>query len=706
MAGLVFVLTELLCLRVTGVSWWSVVVVPMSAALLLVSVQLVRANRRVGRLLHQRDDLGRQLEHRVDELFTIRELGQLLSGSFQAERLVEQLVQYVGRFISARGVMLVLVEEGDWIRVAAAEGSLVPQIGRRLPRSEPSLVSTALAHGRLEVEAQPAAPGVRVLDAVMARSAAVVPLRAHDETIGALAVVDRRTGSFTTEDRWLLSTVASSASMVLANSRLFFRVEHGRLQWEAAFDALREGMAVLNADGIIQRTNRALGTMTGSAPGALHGEAFAPLLFADPGPAQDYMRQVQVSGAATAPGPLAGRHGGLLRLTLAPLGGAGGSGAMVALVEDVTAQRALEAQLIQSEKLAAIGQLVSGVAHELNNPLTSISGLAELLLEQEPLPDSPRQHLRIIHDQAERAGRIVRNLLTFARSETEQKTLVDLNEVVGRTSSLVAYDARLREIALQHDLSGEALPVQGDPHELQQVLLNLLTNAIQALAGLPADRVRRIVVSTAGGTDGAVLAVTDSGDGVAEEARPKLFTPFFTTKPAGQGTGLGLSLSYGIAQAHGGSLTYSQAPGGGACFTLTLPLVDTSGAPAPTPAAGPHHILVATVDPVLQRLVRALFSPVGHVVHTALDAGQLHALLEQEDFDMVVVDGDLPAGDEPSMVALLLQARPAWVGRTVVIGSAVGGAGPARWLPKPLDVRLLRQLAAQILDGSAPARPL
>lgn len=700
MAGLVLVLAELLALRATGVSFWSVVVVPMSAALLLVAVQLVRGNRRARRLIRQRDDLASQLEHRIDELFTIRELGYVLSGSFQAERIVEQVVHYVGRFITAKGVMLVLVEDGDWFRVAAAEGSLVPQIGRRLPLSETSLVTTALEHGRIEVEQQPAAPGIRVLDAVMAQSAAVVPLRVHDETIGALAVVDRRDGAFTTEDRWLLSTVATSASMVLTNSRLFARVEHGRLQWEAAFDSLREGIAVLNADGIIQRTNRALGTMTGAAPGALNGEAFAPLLFADPGPAQEYMRQVQASGAATAPGPLAGKHGGLLRLTLAPLGGAIGNGAMVALVEDVTTQRALEAQLIQSEKLAAIGQLVSGVAHELNNPLTSISGLAELLLEQEPLPDSPRQHLRIIHDQAERAGRIVRSLLTFARSETEQKTLVDLNEIVGRTSSLVAYDARLRDIVMQHDLSGQALPVQGDPHELQQVLLNLLTNAIQALAGLPAGRERSIVVTTSRGLDGVVLAVTDTGDGVAEEARPKLFTPFFTTKPAGQGTGLGLSLSYGIAQAHGGSLTYSQAPGGGACFRLTLPLVDSVVAPAPARAARPHHILVAASDPVVQRLVRALFSPDGHVVHAALTAGQLHTLLEEGDYDMVVVDGEPPAGDDPSMVMLLLQARPAWAQRTVVIGSASGTVGPTRSLPKPLDVRLLRQMAAQILEGS------
>jgi two-component system NtrC family sensor kinase len=367
---------------------------------------------------------------------------------------------------------------------------------------------------------------------------------------------------------------------------------------------------------------------------------------------------------------------------------------MVALVEDVTAQRAMEAQLIQSEKMAAIGQLVSGVAHELNNPLTSIAGLAELLLEREPLPDSPRQHIRIIHDQAERAGRIVRNLLTFARKETAQQTLVDINDVVGRTSSLVAYDLRLREIELENLLSDDPVLVHGDPHELQQVLLNLLTNAIHALAGLPAGRQRRITLRTYQREGDAVLEVMDSGDGVREDHRPRLFTPFFTTKPAGQGTGLGLSLSYGIAQSHGGSLSYRKAPAGGANFVLALPL-----------ASAPHggvsgdttrHILVAGEDPALQRMVRALFAPDGHVVHAA-EPDQLRELLAARDYDMVVADGETRAEQGASVAELLQRARPAWKGRMVVVGALPSETNPPRSLAKPLDIRRLRQMAEEIL---------
>ena len=155
------------------------------------------------------------------------------------------------------------------------------------------------------------------------------------------------------------------------------------------------------------------------------------------------------------------------------------------LVEDVTEQRIMEAQLIQNDKMASIGQLVSGVAHELNNPLTSIAGLTELLLERELHPDFPREHLRVIHDQAERAGRIVRNLLTFARKGVPEKAPVDLNDVAARTALLIVYELQLHGIELEQALSPEPVVVLGDRYELQQVLLNLITNAVQAVSGLP-----------------------------------------------------------------------------------------------------------------------------------------------------------------------------------------------------------------------------
>src|ERR1700747_251413 len=233
----------------------------------------------------------------------------------------------------------------------------------------------------------------------------------------------------------------------------------------------------------------------------------------------------------------------------------------------------MEAQLIQSEKLAAVGQLVSGVAHELNNPLTSIAGLSEFLLEQKELGAKDRGHLRVMHEQPDRAGRIVRNLLTFARKGPAEQAPVDLNDVIQRTLLLMSYDLTLKDIAVEEDL-GTLPPVLGDRHALQQVLLNLLNNAAQAVADNPPERPRLIRLVT-WFDDRVRMKVPDSGAGIADDVLPQLFTPFFTTKEPGQGTGLGLSITYSIVEAHGGRIAVDRPIEGGAAFLVDLPLAAT-----------------------------------------------------------------------------------------------------------------------------------
>src|SRR2546425_307607 len=258
-----------------------------------------------------------------------------------------------------------------------------------------------------------------------------------------------------------------------------------------------------------------------------------------------------------------------LRLNAARIAGAGPERSVVVLVEDVTDQQAMEAQLIQSEKLAAVGQLVSGVAHELNNPLTSIAGLSEFLLEQQDLGTKDRGHLRVIHEQADRAGRIVRNLLTFARKGPGEQAAVDLNDVIQRTLLLMSYDLDLKDITIEKNLA-PLPPVLGDRHALQQGVTNLLNNAAQAVAENPPERPRVILLST-WVDDRVRMRVTDSGSGIADTVLPHLFTPFFTTKEPGRGTGLGLSITYSIVDAHGGRAPGRRPAEGGAAVLVDLP---------------------------------------------------------------------------------------------------------------------------------------
>ncbi|HEY6337722.1 MAG TPA: PAS domain-containing protein [Candidatus Sulfotelmatobacter sp.] len=242
---------------------------------------------------------------------------------------------------------------------------------------------------------------------------------------------------------------------------------------------------------------------------------------------------------------------------------------IVAVLTDITDSAVLRGKLVHSEKMAAVGQLVSGVAHEVNNPLTAILGFADLLMENPELPDSVRKDLRIILQEAQRTKQIVQNLLSFARQMPPQRNPVQLNSVLRRTIQLRAYDFTSHGIDVIEHLD-EGLPeVIGDAHQLQQVFLNILNNAYDAAheVGRPA----RIEIMTAESGEMVEVSFCDNGAGISQPDR--IFDPFFTTKEVGKGTGLGLSICYGIVKEHGGEiLCHNNTDGQGATFIVRLPV--------------------------------------------------------------------------------------------------------------------------------------
>jgi PAS domain S-box-containing protein len=700
------------------VAWWAEDRVWWLAVLAVISIfvtfwiAVVRSRRRAREAEAKADQLAVQVDRRISELFSLQELSYVLSESIQLDRVVDQVAKYAARFLQADGAIVVLVEmEGRALRVVAASGTLEPLVGQVSEDTESALVRFAIGRDRIEVAHGTDAPTVRLIGDVLVRSAAVAPLRAQGITMGALAVADRRGGPFTTEDLWLLSTVATNASVVLANSRLYEMVRRGEEEWETAFNALIEGIAVIGPSGAILRANQALAALAELPESQLVGRNFSELL---PGASDAVAGLIEAAyqGERTAPLVVRLEHTHrVLRLTAGPLAAAE-PGSVVILVEDVTEQRMLEAQIIQNDKMASIGQLVSGVAHELNNPLTSIAGLAELLLERPPHPEFPREHLRVIHDQAERAGRIVRNLLTFARKGVAEKTAVDLNDVVTRTALLIVYELQLHGIELDSELSPDPVVVLGDRYELQQVLLNLVTNAVQAVSGLEPGKPRRITLFTSRSRGEAMLQVRDTGAGVPRHLAPYLFTPFFTTKAPGEGTGLGLSLSYGLVKAHGGVLTYEPPPEGGAEFRVTLPLFE---AELPVPVEEPlavessrvstRRILVVDEDPAVHRMVSALFAPEGHAVESVRSGEQALRLAQEGEYDLIIADVRMAAGAAEPFAYALLDACPEARARLVL--ACAGGdelpdhllaKQPLRRVTKPFNLRDLRTLAKEILQ--------
>jgi two-component system NtrC family sensor kinase len=697
--------------------WWLAVVAVVNIAGSF-WVAITRGRRRLRESEFKSDQLASQLDRRISELFSLQELSYVLSESIQLDRIVDQVAKYAGRFLQADGAIVVLADDdqGRVLRIAGASGTLEPLIGQVTEDPDTTLVRFAIQRERIEVSQGTAEPSVNLIGGLTVRSAAVAPLRSQGVTMGALAVADRQGGPFTTEDLWLLSTVATNASVVLANSRLYEIVRRSKEEWETTFNALAEGIAVVGPGDAVLRANRALAALAETTEAELIGRSFSEALG---GTSEVVAQLIEAAQRGERTAPVVARlegSGRVLRLTAAPLAERAGPGPVVMLVEDVTEQRIMEAQLIQNDKMASIGQLVSGVAHELNNPLTSIAGLTELLLERELHPDFPREHLRVIHDQAERAGRIVRNLLTFARKGVPEKAPVDLNDVAARTSLLIVYELQLHGIELEQALDPSPVVVLGDRYELQQVLLNLITNAVQAVSSLPAGRPRKIIVATAR-LEQAVLRVRDTGPGVASQNASSLFTPFFTTKAPGHGTGLGLSLSYGLVKSHGGELSYDPPLEGGAEFRVTLPLHDApaetaeEAEPEPARPRESRRVLVVDADPGVHRLVNALLSPEGMEVESVRTGEQGLRLAADRAYDLIIADARMTAGASELFVHALVAACPDAIDRLVLTYS--DEAEPPDPLPdhpvprarKPFNLRDLRALASQVLASTPPRSP-
>jgi len=339
---------------------------------------------------------------------------------------------------------------------------------------------------------------------------------------------------------------------------------------------------VLDMKGQYTFVSARIGELLGYGPEHLMGKSVDDAVNTSPELAALY-RTVSTGESALTSCEYGSRHrDGSWRTMLgmaSPLLDAEGKPAGVIIsVRDVTMEKKLEQQIIQSERLAAMGQMIGGFAHELNNPLTAILGYAELLQESE-IGESARKHIRDLHQQARRAAEIVQNLQYFARPPAPGRSPVNLNELVQRTVQMQAYPLRKNNITVDF-LPEPSIPaVVADPNQLMQVFLNLLLNAEQAIRESRDKGTIRIRLERK--PDSVLIVFQDDGPGIAPENLEHIFDPFFTTKRPGRGTGLGLSICKTLLREQGGNIEASSAPGGGAMFTITLPIAAAeSGASA------------------------------------------------------------------------------------------------------------------------------
>jgi two-component system NtrC family sensor kinase len=308
--------------------------------------------------------------------------------------------------------------------------------------------------------------------------------------------------------------------------------------------------------------------------------------------------------------------------------------------------RRTQEQLLQSEKMSAVGQLIAGVAHELNNPLTAILGYAQLL-ESEGLNERAQDYVGKMFKQAQRTHRVVQNLLSFARQRKPERSEVDIRKVLEETLALRDYDLKVNKIVVEKELGAEAALVVADPHQLEQVFLNIINNAVDAV--LETGRPGKLKIRVYCEKSDVCAQFADDGPGIKDPKR--IFDPFYTTKNVGKGTGLGLSICYGIVKEHGGDITAHNGSEGGAVIEVRLPMAVAPGAVVETvPVAPPKRqgaiqgrVLLVEEEEAVLEFEHDVLAGAGANVVTASRSEDVKARLLSEPFDAVIMSGKMPA---------------------------------------------------------------
>ena len=525
---------------------------------------------------------------------------------------------------------------------------------------------------------------------------------------GSLVVLGRRHGlvaivstgrRFTPHDVDVLDMMLSATANTLAN--LGRHNTSGEATWDVTVDAVPTALCTVAADGCVRNANRAFADLIGQPRSKVVGQQWTAVL------PQAWLPTLQPMVAADYHGgPRTVADGGRsLNVRVVTVDEAVDSD-RVLLIEDCTEQQRLQEQLVQSEKMSAMGHLIAGVAHDLNNPLASVVGFADYMMENASLDDQHREPLRVIQQEAERAASIVKNLLTFARRNEGPWRPTAVPNLLKATSELMRNDLASRNIELIVDIEPGLPKLDIEPTRIQQVIVNLVTNAAQAIEAT--GKAGRILIRTRQWTDGIAVDVSDNGPGIPQAERDRIFDPFYTTKPEGTGTGLGLSISQGIVRDHGGRISLVGSGTHGTMFRVELP---GTGADENVPTvqaveevtAG-LRILVVDDEPHILHYMHATLEGWGHSVKVAQDGGRALQRVADDEFDVIITDLRMPDVSGREFYDALRQNRPELVKRIVFsTGDTVRGdtlefleAQGRPCLQKPFSLVELRQVLGQL----------
>ena len=664
-----------------------------------------------------------------EDLVALQELNKIISRSFNLEDIIQRIVIEGKRLAKTSQCHLFLLDEKGRSLVGSAStqsGSLdIRTIKMRL--SESSTAVTALLERRvfaIEDIVRNERSQSRLMESLGWRAGIFAPLLTQEQAIGVLVCVDdARERKFTEEEIQRAETLAHQAAIALQNARLFQVVSRSQKEWETTFDAMQDCVSVHDTTGKVTRANVALARRLKTIPQKVIGRYCSEIY----DPTESSLGPCRHTGALKSESLLVEevslpRMEGVFQISVSPWYDKNNRIAgSIHVAKDISNEKLLQQQLIQSEKLSAIGELISGVAHELNNPLTGVMGYSQLLQMRRDLDDRTKENLLKISDLALRCRKIVQNLLSFARKQKPERTLTDINDILEMTIELRSYELQVNNIEIRRELDPSLPKTIADAQQLQQVFLNVVTNAEQAM--LEAHGKGRLIVRTR--TDAQnefiVVEIIDDGPGIPENYLTRIFDPFFTTKEVGKGTGLGLSISYGMIKEHGGNIYARSRPGEGATFIIELPVItllqDEAGASqSPEPqeqqfenlVRGKRVLVVDDEKYILDFFVE-VFQSLPMIVDTADNGRAAMLRMKATDYDLVITDYRMPQMSGKELFQWIKENRPHLASRIIfVTGDTVSietrsffEDNHSRYLAKPFKIEEVKDVVQQALETLA-----
>jgi two-component system NtrC family sensor kinase len=601
----------------------------------------------------------------VELLPRLTTLAQELAGAFRPATVIELVARALVELLKPDRLSVILLEaETNRLAVtydthpvpARTDDPLLQLALRRGPLAFPKDVGEEARRRGADLSEPP--PG----------SWLGAPLIAAGRTLGAVSLSSERAAALAKTELSLVTAVLAQAAIALENARLVELLSSAKREWEKTVDAISQAICIVDAHGTVRRANRVFADLIHTPVTAIPGRPWLSLL---PPAWSDPVARAIAEPSANSVEIRAGEH--VLLLTVIPMAEPGSA---VLVFEDQTERRRLQEQLIQSEKMSAIGQLIAGVAHDLNNPLASVVGFSDFLAEAAEIPPSLREPLQVIRQEAERAATIVKNLLSFARTQEGERTRQPIRVLLESTLVLLRNQLMAHKVEAALDVEPGLPDLEVSANQIKQVFVNLINNACQAIeSDAPSGR---IWITAKRAPEGVAVSVTDSGPGMTAEVAAHVFEPFFTTKPEGQGTGLGLSICQGIVREHGGHITVETRPGGGATFTVELPIradaTRAPAAPAPPPGSRPLNILVVDDEPHILHYMRATLESWGHTVEVASDGTYALERALAGQFDVIICDLRMPHLSGRDMYTKLVREDPRVAERVIfATGDTVRG---------------------------------